>query len=65
MKFVQNFEDYSLGLFRNRSHAYEEAGLSYWCTRLGAEVTELDLVQIKVKGLKEQVLEVVSSKCSN
>ena len=65
MTFIRNFEDCQLLDLRKKSHKYEKIGISYWCSRLGVEVTELDLVRVKVKSLKEQVLEVVSSNLLN
>ena len=62
LKFVQNFENLQLRDLKEKAHEYEKGGISYWSSRLTAEVTELDLVQVRVVSLKEQVLELVSFK---
>ena len=60
LRFIQTFEALQLHDLKERAHEYEKGGIKHWCSRLAAEVTELDLVQVKVKSLKEQVLELVS-----
>ena len=59
LRFIRGFESYQLQKLQERANPYEKGGLAHWSTRLGEEMSELDMFLAEVKVFRKKVRELV------